>query len=802
MSGYHEHDGAATTLHRIERSLCEAVEAIATPRRDSADGETDDFYVPGPLQDSGQDEGSLLQHLQRLVYEPDDVEEMGEMYDEQKGGQDRLTTLPASLAERALVPLLAHGLVAYLSMLERDRLRHLTTRLTSDTTLWLCRLFRFDNGSAYFHEDDREGLVRVALLALHSRYQDFATEGFCALAARPPVLYVSAAARPGLGMHLCTQLGLPVSCLCTVPCNTVFGSQHQMDIASFERLVADDKEAGRLPLLLLANAGTPAAGHTDKFARLSEICSQHGIWLHVEGVTLATLVLGFVPSAMLAAVKSDSMTLTPGIWLGLPATPAVTLYRHDDPSLALAASLVSSRPADRLRPLPLWLSLQLLGNSAILQCIRLATQLSQNLLDKLKLLPNIKISVHDEVDCPVVIFKFVLSKQNLPGAAGVEFSDLQQRESELQDSFNRWLCSELRQAVPASGLSEVELDDDGLCLRFSPLVTAAALGTSNADMESLCEALSARVPTMLLSWHLRTALRHTALSAPPLAYLEERCWAGLGALRYEVSGLELHPSHRQVELEKFNQELGQKLKSLLPDAPLAFGPRAGGRLDCVYIGMVTEELDMTALVQTIVEAGREVEERGRLLENMTDMVLKGIQEAEEELQKSNQKKLQQEGVLRQLPIVSSMLNWFSPVHASPHGQTFNLIAGSLASTEKTYECMSQATQNTPPPSPTVQSQHPVQRIFHRTSSAEHRSSSSRASSVDTDQSPSSTEPANAISGHGEPGDETEQLPDSTSLSLRSSTSSSSSSSSLESHPQGSSHDSSTEAESGSQSVHE
>uniref|UniRef100_A0A8C4Q8J0 Pyridoxal-dependent decarboxylase domain-containing protein 1 n=3 Tax=Eptatretus burgeri TaxID=7764 RepID=A0A8C4Q8J0_EPTBU len=537
---------------------------------------------------------------------------MGDVYDGQKGGQDPLTTLPASLAERALVPLLAHALVAYLSLLERDRLRHLTTRLTSDTTLWMCRLFRFDNGSAYFHEDDREGLVRVAFLALHSHYQDFATEGFCALAAKPPVLYVSAAARPGFGLHLCTQLRLPMSCLCTVPCNTVFGSQHQMDIASFERLVADDEEAGRVPLLLLANAGTPAAGHTDKFVRLSEICSQHGIWLHVEGVTLATLVLGFVPSAMLAAVKSDSMTLTPGIWLGLPATPAVTLYRHDDPSLALAAGLVSSRPADRLRPLPLWLSLQQLGNSAILQCIRLATQLSQNLLDKLKLLPNIKISVHDEVDCPVVVFKVVLSEQNLPGAAVVEVSDLQQRESELQDSFNRWLCSELQKAVPASGLSEVELDDDGLCLRFSPLVTAAALDTSNADVDSLCEALSARVPTMLLSWRLRTALRHTALSAPPLAYLEERCWAGLGALRYEVSGQEFHPSDQQVELEKFNQKLGQKLKSLLPDIPLTFGPKAGGRLDCVYIGMVTEELDMAALMQTIVETGQEVEESSRV----------------------------------------------------------------------------------------------------------------------------------------------------------------------------------------------
>lgn len=34
-----------------------------------------------------------------------------------------------------------------------------------------------------------------------------------------------------------------------------------------------------------------------------------------------------------AATRSDSMTLTPGPWLGLPAVTAVTLYRHEDPAL-------------------------------------------------------------------------------------------------------------------------------------------------------------------------------------------------------------------------------------------------------------------------------------------------------------------------------------------------------------------------------------------------------------------------------------------------------------------------------------
>lgn len=125
-----------------------------------------------------------------------------------------------------------------------------------------------------------------------------------------------------------------------------------------------------------------------------------------------------------AATRCDSMTLTPGQWLGLPAVTAVTLYRHEDPALvgtdeefsvfnsrlqphsiisffeeesfccifesflrfplffffppssqSLAAGLTSSQPVAKLRALPLWLSLQCLGHNGIVQKIKHATLL-------------------------------------------------------------------------------------------------------------------------------------------------------------------------------------------------------------------------------------------------------------------------------------------------------------------------------------------------------------------------------------------------------------------------------------------
>jgi hypothetical protein len=65
---------------------------------------------------------------------------------------------------------------------------------------------RFKDSAAYYHEDVREGLVRVCRLALHTAYPKYGTEGFVALYSKPPVIYVSTSAKQGLGQYICTQV--------------------------------------------------------------------------------------------------------------------------------------------------------------------------------------------------------------------------------------------------------------------------------------------------------------------------------------------------------------------------------------------------------------------------------------------------------------------------------------------------------------------------------------------------------------------------------------------------------------------
>ncbi|MGH0118760.1 UNVERIFIED_CONTAM: hypothetical protein FKN15_062222 [Acipenser sinensis] len=631
------------TLAEMGKNLNEAMRILEDGHRECEEDKEKRRHsrkdIPGPLQGSGQDVTHILQLVQNLMHGNED--------------EDLQSHRMQNVGEQGHMALLGHSLAAYISVLDKERLRKLTTRILSDTTLWLCRLFRYENGSAYYHEDDREGLLKVCRLVIHSRFDDYSTEGFNMLYNKQPVIYQSAACRSGLGQHLCNQLGLPLSSLCTVPCNTMFGSQHQMDVALLDRLIKDDMDSGKLPLLLIANAGTPAAGHTDKLGRLKELCAQYSMWLHVEGVNLATLALAYVKSSVMAATKCDSMTLTLGPWLGLPAVPAVTLYRHEDPSLSLAAGLNSSQPVEKLRALSLWLSLQYLGHDGIVERIRHASQL---------------------------------------------------------------LGEQLALLVPASGVDIVDLEDEGSCVRFSPLMTAAVLRTKDEDVDTLAERLQEKIPILISTLRLREEFREEVHRTAALTYIEDLSWPGLGTVRYEMSREEPDESKRQAELEKINSVLLKKLKELDSDLTFSTGPEFGPEKNCVYIGMATEDLDVAEVVEMIAAIGREIEENSRLLENMTEVVCKGILEAELQLQKATEEKLMEEGVLRQLPVVGSVLNWFSPVQSSVKGRTFNLAAGSVDSTEPTYSMKAQSTGETPPPTPTsARTKHrlPGQKLFRR-----------------------------------------------------------------------------------------
>ncbi|CAL1526299.1 unnamed protein product [Lymnaea stagnalis] len=666
-------------------------------------------HIPEELQGGGKKEEEVMQLVDQLIF----YEEVGDGKDEVQINESAQLQ---ELDETGKLTVTAHSLAAHFTTLEPAALERAASKLDSDCRLWLSRLFRFKNSVPVYHDKRYEGLARIGQLALYTKYPKFATEGFEALYSRPPVIYISGAAPPGLGQYLCQQLGLPLSCTCTVPCNTMFGASSKMDVAMLEKLIQDDIAAAKTPVLLVAYAGTPIVGHVDNLQRLQEISKVNNIWLHVEGNNLATLAMFSVPTSVESATSGDSITLDLSKWLGVPALPYITLFKDSDQNMTDAAGLTTVDAKLQLKCLPLWMCLQSLGHEGMVNRIKSSCELAKTLFDNLDKLSTIKQisrekkkrekeikNVKDlitkaisallvfEIVTPTVVFKYAEDNSG-PGAvvapySGVKLEDPNEdKDAVYFDALNTWLAEALQVANPNVPIDLVEVDKEGVCIRYSPLETAQVKGTTKEEIEQFVESLKSNLSVLNATTVQRRKFKNIVSNHKNLRLVDLDSWAGLGAVSYIpeafVNKLGDLTDKEKIEINNLNSELVHKLKA--QDTAFSTGHNAEG-IVCVRFGLITSDTDVDELVSLVYSTGKEVEESSKFLESMSEMIRKGIAEANKELEKENTEKLMHEGVLRQVPVVSSILNWWSPAKEQVKGRAFNLTSGKIIPTTDTYK---------------------------------------------------------------------------------------------------------------------
>lgn len=721
----------------------EVLSTLGTP----ADPLSSEERSPRPLSLNGSDLTSTMRLLQDLMtFDEDDPE---------------VTFCPGPLDGQGRLAIMSHLLAALVTTLDAQHLRRLASRIMSDTCLWVSRLFRHFESTAYIHEDVREGVVRVCRMLLHARYPRLASEGFQALYARPPVIYTTSTARPGLPTHLANMLGLGSGCVRVVPCNSVVGSPLAMDVAALDRMMVEDSAAQKKPLLVIANAGGGALGGVDSVGRILELCNAHDAWLHVEGHALAALTLPNTPN--LPAKIGDSMTLPLSLWLGIPSLPYVTLYKAQETSAVHSAGLTALSLHTRLSCLPLWTTLMTLGQSGVVSRFQHAFEMSQHLQLHLSTLPRIRllspaplegsrmISIQDLVNKPIstaqlletvsgsVVFQYV---EEISGGSGGGVA-IPGKNSDYYDNLNSWLGQVVRRDVGTIPLELVQLETAGLVLRWSPLEGPDTHHITLADLDHLIDSLHHQLDILNATVEQRKTFTELVSSATNLQLVEIPGWAGLGGVRY-LADLWLDqdtftPANR-ADINALNVHLVSQLKAT--DSAFSLSEGADG-LNCVRFGMVTAETDLSDLLSLVISTGKEIEKSSRFLDQMTDIVRKGIEAATEDLKRENEERLWQEGILRHVPIVGSVYNWFSPPPPPGiKGRTLDLTAGVLESTENIYRYHMQIRHGTAPtraetklpPAPSIQTP-----VTPSASSPSHSRSSSTTSAL----TPGSTHSRNA-----------------------------------------------------------
>jgi glutamate/tyrosine decarboxylase-like PLP-dependent enzyme len=92
--------------------------------------------------------------------------------------------------------------------------------------------------------------------------------------------------------------------------------------------IAADRQAGVIPVAVVATAGTVATGAIDPLEDIVEICRSEGMWMHVDGAYGAPAVLADDLRPLFAGIeRADSIAFDPHKWLYIPHSAGCILFR-------------------------------------------------------------------------------------------------------------------------------------------------------------------------------------------------------------------------------------------------------------------------------------------------------------------------------------------------------------------------------------------------------------------------------------------------------------------------------------------
>jgi aromatic-L-amino-acid/L-tryptophan decarboxylase len=222
---------------------------------------------------------------------------------------------------------------------------------------------------------------------------------------RAPVVYLGDQAHSSLS-RACRIAGFRPDEVRLVPSDEAF----RLRVDVLERWLAEDRAAGRVPVMVGANGGATNTGAVDDLPALAALCDGQGVWLHVDAAYGGFAVLTTEGRSALAGIgAARSVTLDPHKWLFQPYETGCLLVR--DPGELEAAfrvfpeylqdtelGLEHVNFGDRglqltrsFRALKVWMSLQVHGRAAHAAAIEEALALTRHAAEGIEARPGLEL---------------------------------------------------------------------------------------------------------------------------------------------------------------------------------------------------------------------------------------------------------------------------------------------------------------------------------------------------------------------------------------------------------------------------
>ena len=183
----------------------------------------------------------------------------------------------------------------------------------------------------------------------------------------------------------------------------------RMDTSELERQIAHDKALGKIPIAVVASAGTVNTGAIDPLETTAEIARRHGLWLHIDGAYGAFAAIA-EPTKFKGIDLADSISLDAHKWLYQPLDCGCLLYRSSkaaqtafshsgdyartlsaDPVEGFAFFEESLELSRRFRALKVWLSLRYHGLAAFRESIKKDLAHARRLAEAIEREPQLEL---------------------------------------------------------------------------------------------------------------------------------------------------------------------------------------------------------------------------------------------------------------------------------------------------------------------------------------------------------------------------------------------------------------------------
>jgi len=175
----------------------------------------------------------------------------------------------------------------------------------------------------------------LAIAAARHRVDEGAVRARGLSGAPPMTVYASEQAHSSIDKAMIT-LGLGLDQLRRVEVDEAF----RMRPDALAALIAADRRAGRLPIAVVATAGTTSTTAVDPIAAVADVARRERLWLHVDAAYAGSAAVCPEYRALMDGLEAaDSIVLNPHKWLFTPVDCSVLLLRNRE-ELRAAFTLV------------------------------------------------------------------------------------------------------------------------------------------------------------------------------------------------------------------------------------------------------------------------------------------------------------------------------------------------------------------------------------------------------------------------------------------------------------------------------